>query len=500
MKKIFLKNFGAWIVFSFGFLLTAFVFINAADLVVTSWTPLTASGWNSMVSNFFWWSGSWWIYYTWNVWIWTTSPNKKLHIYDTTTNAEIDLQSVAWTWKHWAIYHDSSTQKLNIWNGSNRFSITTWWSVWVWWALSSSWNVSAPWVCINWDCKTSWPTYSTTWVSKSPYTHVISLKSWVSCPSWYEDLSMSDIVWTNGRVYALLNKHWLMLSSSNWYYAEWHEIIRFNIANTTWPAKLCKKTYTSYSTPHITYLKFDTDSSSNCPSWYTYLSNSRLAGNNGRTYTMSNDGGSYIWYIDQRNYAAQATYNWRYVDWWHTSNAVKSICYRIDWVEENPATKNWVFPVMLWVNNQAACTNLWSDWFYKPTSSIANGNYLYNMINDNLFMVWHIYSWAYWGENYIMTQFHTTHVSGVCIKLFPFNGEAIDVFLRNSACPTWYTSIPSSSLVWWNDTGYMWKTKYWMYVWWLYTWWIYWLKDWYQESRWTGSHNTVSNVCIKTSG
>ncbi|MDD5625888.1 MAG: tail fiber domain-containing protein [Patescibacteria group bacterium] len=53
-----------------------------------------------------------------NVGIGTSSPNKKLHVYNTSVNAEIDIQSVAGANKHWAIYHDSGTDSLRFWNNS----------------------------------------------------------------------------------------------------------------------------------------------------------------------------------------------------------------------------------------------------------------------------------------------------------------------------------------------------------------------------------------------
>jgi len=133
MKKIFLRNILWWILFGLSFVVTIFVFVRAAWLTATNWEPLTVSKWTDMAANFFWWSGSWWIYYNGNVWIWTNSPNKNLHIYDTTNNAEIDLQSVVWTNKHWAIYQDKTNQNLYMWNWVNKVNITTWWNMDVLW-------------------------------------------------------------------------------------------------------------------------------------------------------------------------------------------------------------------------------------------------------------------------------------------------------------------------------------------------------------------------------
>jgi len=68
MKKFILKNFFAGILICLGFFVTAFIFIKAAWLTATSGTPLSATNWNDMVKNFFWWSGSGGIYYNGKVW------------------------------------------------------------------------------------------------------------------------------------------------------------------------------------------------------------------------------------------------------------------------------------------------------------------------------------------------------------------------------------------------------------------------------------------------
>ncbi len=47
----------------------------------------------------------------------TNTPNKLLHLYSTSPNAELDIQSVAGAGNHWAMYHDSSSNDLRFWKG-----------------------------------------------------------------------------------------------------------------------------------------------------------------------------------------------------------------------------------------------------------------------------------------------------------------------------------------------------------------------------------------------
>lgn len=87
-----------------------------------------------------------------SVWVGTISPNAWVHIYSPTgNNAEIDIQSVAWTNKHWAIYQDRNTEKLNIWNWTNRLSLSNTGLLDITWKISTN-----DWLCIKWKCITSW--------------------------------------------------------------------------------------------------------------------------------------------------------------------------------------------------------------------------------------------------------------------------------------------------------------------------------------------------------
>lgn len=80
----------------------------------------TASDWATL-------SGS--LYYTTStgngrVGIGTNTPNKLLHLYSTSPNAELDIQSVSGTGNHWAIYHDSTSNDLLFWKGgANRVTL-----------------------------------------------------------------------------------------------------------------------------------------------------------------------------------------------------------------------------------------------------------------------------------------------------------------------------------------------------------------------------------------
>ncbi|MFA5029185.1 MAG: hypothetical protein WC518_00345 [Patescibacteria group bacterium] len=79
---------------------------NGANLYLggeftSKWLHATAQGDNSILGN---------------LGLGTITPRAKLHIFDLSKNAEIDLQSVDGEGNHWAIYHDASSNSLRFWN------------------------------------------------------------------------------------------------------------------------------------------------------------------------------------------------------------------------------------------------------------------------------------------------------------------------------------------------------------------------------------------------
>ncbi len=120
---------------------------------VNTWDPLTKAIWNQMADNIadlnsristLASSGSLWAsngsdisYNAWNVWIWTSSPEKQLHLKSQAwTNSEINIQT---SWKpKWWIYHDEASEDLRFWNLSNILTLQKNGNVWIWTTTPSS--------------------------------------------------------------------------------------------------------------------------------------------------------------------------------------------------------------------------------------------------------------------------------------------------------------------------------------------------------------------------
>ncbi len=58
-----------------------------------------------------------------NVGIGIASPNSRLHLYDSSANAEMDLQSVVGASNHWGLYNNLSNNSFRIWGGDDYLTI-----------------------------------------------------------------------------------------------------------------------------------------------------------------------------------------------------------------------------------------------------------------------------------------------------------------------------------------------------------------------------------------
>jgi hypothetical protein len=89
---------------------------------------------------------------TGDVGIGTTTPNARLHVFDTSRNAEINIQSVLGAGNHWAIYNSSTPDNsLVFWRGNNVLELkgsTT--------ESGTKVDVKGS-LCLGGECKDSWP-------------------------------------------------------------------------------------------------------------------------------------------------------------------------------------------------------------------------------------------------------------------------------------------------------------------------------------------------------
>lgn len=53
-----------------------------------------------------------------------SNPNKQIHIYNASSNAEIDLQSFPGAGNHWGVYNERSYNSLRFWRGDDKMVIT----------------------------------------------------------------------------------------------------------------------------------------------------------------------------------------------------------------------------------------------------------------------------------------------------------------------------------------------------------------------------------------
>lgn len=225
--KIIRKNILWWITFLWTVIIwfSAYWWTNYTQ-TATSWQMFTSNMWNSMITQLNdVWTRTDWIYSSWwNIWIWTSTPNRKLQI-----NWETQFQRYNffddtnwWDSRKWALWNwdwsffiqdydtawNNFSVKFSIWNSTG--------NVWIWNSLASTrlqvwdwWDWLANWLTIH----SNYPTiYMRDSDNRSAMIHLnndtIHFLRW--CDSW------SNPNWWNNWCTPSWNNRWpLAMNISN---------------------------------------------------------------------------------------------------------------------------------------------------------------------------------------------------------------------------------------------------------------------------------------------
>ena len=223
--------------------------------------------------------------------------------------------------------------------------------------------------------------------------------------------------------------------------------------------------HSSSDRPHLAVEMFKGGGPTSCRAGWHYIPATHLRGNSSTGYIMANSSGAFLgynnsWSRDSHGHDEQHGYSSRTF----TSN-VDTVCYKVMGVDEDPDTKNGVFPVFYGVQNETDCPD---DWNVATTSSVDGSNdYYYLQISDNATFAGGQGGWTGGGGNYMYVQFAYSHVNFVCWNYLPIVDAQPFWHLRtphSGACPDGFTSFNATAFKGWNNNGYISATGHGLYV------------------------------------
>jgi len=330
------------------------------------------------------------------------------------------------------------------------------------------------------------------------YTVVLGLNDGSACPQGWTLENVDSLKGPDNNLYININDHGLFMGGMNSDgYGQSHIYVRVNSVNGM--SKVCWRSFTSSSgNPHISVLSFYGGNQALCPGGYTYVSKSAVQGNNAWAYMAATKGGAYIGYEDSwsygsHEYADDTSYQFR--TW---SSTVTGICFRVMGVDEDAATKDGVYPVVLGLMDPAGCPQGWNS---QAVSVLDGSNdWFYLQLNDNASFLGGLNDWGHGGNNYMQVHFQYSHVSFVCWNYFVRTGlPFVQIRTPQSGnCPAGYTSVSAGLLKGWNANGYIASTGGATYMGGLYSWGMHDYTHGYIQHNFT--NQVLNKVCFKVEG
>jgi hypothetical protein len=325
------------------------------------------------------------------------------------------------------------------------------------------------------------------------YVVMLAMRTGAGCPSGWHLENYNDLVGGNSYVYAQIMAGGLVLGgiTSPSYGTEY---IHAGIAQTSGITRFCWKAFDSRGRPHTSLLAGT--SALTCPSGYFTFPASELKGNNGYTYSMATEAGFYLGYVDNGGTSNSQTYQHGYqYRYWTTE--VATTCLKVMGVEDDPATKLGVLPVLIGVKDQASCP-VSNGYTYLQTSGTladAGDDWSAAVMNDNSSVFGAVGSRSYGGANWNEARFHGSHQINYCWKFYPLTGKP-HVMLRPLAfttCPAGTLSFPVDKINGYNANVYYQKTGATVYLGGVYYNAFNDYLDGYIQNNWT---TTVNNFCL----
>lgn len=302
------------------------------------------------------------------------------------------------------------------------------------------------------------------------YTVVMALNSAEFCPMGWSQEAYEGLKGPDNNLYLNIHERGLFMGGMNSpNYGNKQLYARVPVGHVS---TMCYNTFhTSSDRPHLAVEMFKGGGPTSCRDGWHYIPATHLRGNNSTGYVMANSSGAFLgynnsWSRTSHGHDEQHGYSSRTF-----TSDVDTVCYKVMGVDEDPDTKNGVFPVFYGVQNETDCPDGWN---VETTSSVDGSNsYYYLQITDNATYAGGLGGWTGGGGNYMYVNFAYSHVNFVCWNYLPIVDAQPFWHMRTphtGSCPDGFSSFNATAFKGWNNNGYISSTGHGLYIGGLNTW------------------------------
>jgi len=302
------------------------------------------------------------------------------------------------------------------------------------------------------------------------YTVVLGLNAATHCPAGWTQESYDSLKGPDNNLRLNIHSRGLFMGGMNSpNYGNKQLYVTVGAGKIT---TICHKTFhTSSDRPHIATEMFKGGDATSCRDGWHYVKATHLRGASNTGYMMANSSGAYMGYVaswsrDSHSSDEQHGYSSRTF-----TSHVDTVCFKVMGVDEDPDTKNGVFPVYMGVQNEDDCPGGWN---VSSTSAMdGSDNYFYLQISDNATYAGGRNGWTNSGGNHLYVYFSYSQVNFVCWNYFPIADAQPFWNIRTphtGSCPNGYMSFNATAFKGWNGNGYIAATGHGLYMGGLYSW------------------------------
>lgn len=296
------------------------------------------------------------------------------------------------------------------------------------------------------------------------YTVVLGLNAATHCPAGWTQETYDSLKGPDNNLRINIHTRGLFMGGMNSpNYGNKQLYLNIGTGHVT---TLCHKTFhTSSDRPHIAAEMFKGGDASSCRDGWHYVPATHLRGNNATGHMMANSAGAYMgwlnsWSRDSHGYDEQHGYSSRTF-----TTHIDTVCFKVMGVDEDPATRNGVFPVFMGVQNETDCPD---GWQVNSTSTLdGSDSYYYLQMSDNATFAGGRNGWTNSGGNHQYIYFAYSHVNFVCWDYLPITDAQPFWQLRTphtGTCPNGYLTFNATAFKGWNGNGYIAATGHALYL------------------------------------